>query len=148
MNAIKPIFTALFALLLLSACTSIKQHPVFIDQQGPIRGYDPVAYFTQDKAVKGKKEFSLSYQGQNWLFASDENRQMFKQNPEKYQPQYGGYCAYAMSHGFVVETDPQAFTIVDDKLYLNYSLSVRETWLKDTSGYIKSADESWLNKQK
>lgn len=141
------LLTLTTSLLILTACTSIKQHPVFTDSAGPIRGYDPVSYFTDNKAIKGSQDLSYLYQGQVWQFATAENRQRFIQQPDRYTPQYGGYCAYAMSHGFVVETDPEAFSIVDDKLYLNYSLSVRENWLEDTPGYIQSANNSWSKKQ-
>ena len=79
-------------------------------------------------------------------FASQKNKELFENNPVDYLPQYGGYCAYAMSNGFVVSSDPDAFTLVDGKLYLNYSLGVRDIWSKDIPGYIESADENWLEK--
>lgn len=133
-------------ILILSGCTSVSSKPTFQTDSGAIRGYDTVAYFTEKRAVPGSPEFSLEHNGATWYFSSKNNLEMFKNNPEKYSPQYGGYCAYAMSKGFVVSSDPEAYTIVDDKLYLNYSLAVRETWSKDIPTYIKQGDENWLKK--
>ena len=135
----------IFVLLALSGCTALKQ-TAFSDEEGAIRGYDPVAYFTESKPVKGKRDISHSHRGVVWYFASEDNLQRFKNQPEKYAPQYGGYCAYAMSRGFVVSIDPEAWSIQDDKLYLNYSLGVRKTWLKDPVGYIEKADSNWQEK--
>jgi YHS domain-containing protein len=116
---------------------------IFTTGQGAIRGYDPVAYFTEAREVMGKKEIVFEYLGTQWHFASEENRNLFKQNPEKYTPQFGGYCAYGMSRGYKAETQPNAWTIVDGKLYLNYNVDVREKWSQDTANYIKKAEANW-----
>ncbi len=137
------IFSAI--LLVAAGCTSLN-HQAFADQDGAIRGYDPVAYFTDGQPVKGRPEISYDHFGATWHFASEDNRRRFAANPEKYAPQYGGYCAYAMSKGFVVSIDPEAWSIRDDKLYLNYSPGVRRTWLKDPAGYIEKADGHWARK--
>jgi YHS domain-containing protein len=108
-----------------------------------INGYDPVAYFTAHKPVAGKADITHSWKGATWRFASAQNRDAFRAAPEKYAPQYGGYCAYAVAKGYTAKTDPQAWRVVDDKLYLNYSKSVQGTWEKDIPGYIKSADKNW-----
>jgi YHS domain-containing protein len=105
-----------------------------------IYGYDTVAYFTQSKAVKGDDKITSEYKGAIWHFVSAEHKALFDASPEKYAPQYGGYCAYAMSKGRFVGVDEEAFTIFEDKLYLNYSKSVREDWLEDKEGFIKLAD--------
>lgn len=105
-----------------------------------IYGYDTVAYFTQGKAVEGKDEITSEWRGAIWYFANVEHKAMFDGDPEKFAPQYGGYCAYAMSKGRFVGIDEDAFTIQNGKLYLNYSIGVREDWLEDTAGYIKLAD--------
>ena len=120
--------------------------PTFQDDAGALRGYDPVAYFSEEKPVQGSPGFSANHKGATWYFSSAENKAMFEQDPQKYSPQYGGYCAYAMAHGFVVSSDPAAFSLVDGKLYLNYSLGVRETWLEDVPGNIDSADQNWIEK--
>lgn len=110
-----------------------------------IKGYDTVAYFTDNKAVKGSKNFSFKYQGGTFLFKSKENLELFTANPEKYVPQYGGWCAYAAAQdpAILAKIDPEIFTIVDGKLYLNYSRKVNDKWVKDIPGYIKKADKNW-----
>lgn len=135
----------LLAPLLLAACTSLS-HPTFVTEEGAIRGYDAVSYFTENQAVKGDPKFSARHNGADWYFSSAENLRRFESDPGAYTPQYGGYCAYGMARNYVVSTDPQAFSIHDDKLYLNYSLSVRKTWSKDIPGNIVSADGNWNKK--
>ena len=108
-----------------------------------IGGHDAVAYFTRGQAVEGSTEFTATFEGARYLFASAENLAAFEAEPEKYLPAYGGYCAYGMAQGYKAPIDPQAFTIVDDRLYLNYSLGVRKTWQSDVPGYISRADANW-----
>ena len=129
---------ALFAHAALAA-----KPPVFSDRNGAISGYDPVAYFTQGAPVKGSKEFRHEWRGATWSFASAANRDKFAAEPEKFAPQYGGYCAYGVALGSAPEIDPNAWTIVDGKLYLNYNLPTRATWEKDIPGYIRKADANW-----
>lgn len=108
-----------------------------------IDGYDPVAYFKESKAVEGSNDFVHEWNDAKWYFSSAENKADFIANPEKYAPQYGGYCAWAVSQGYTAPTDPKAWHIKDDKLYLNYSKEVQDTWSKDIPGHIKSADTNW-----
>jgi hypothetical protein len=108
-----------------------------------IKGYDPVAYFTAGKPVEGAKEFEYLWQDAKWRFASEVNRDTFKAAPEKFAPQYGGYCAWAVSQGYTANIDPSAWKIVDGKLYLNYSAEVQKKWSVDIPGFIKSADANW-----
>ncbi len=110
---------------------------------GAIRGYDPVAYFTEKKPVEGKKTFSHKWKGATWYFKSEKNRDLFRMDPEKYAPQYGGYCAYAVSQGYTAGIVPEAWKIVDGKLYLNYSKGVQRAWEQDIPGHIASADKNW-----
>lgn len=110
-----------------------------------IRGYDPVSYFTERMPVKGSKEFVLKHKGAKWMFSSEHNLKLFEMNPEKYSPQYGGYCAYAVSNGSTASIKPEYFTIHEGKLYLNYSKSVLSKWVKDKDGYIDDADKEWPN---
>ena len=139
--------TKLFVLLLFLVSTSAQllaqETDVFQKDGIAIRGYDPVAYFKQSKPVKGQETISYDWNGVKWLFSSDENKEDFKANPEKFAPQFGGYCAYGLSENHKSPTEPDAFTIVDDKLYLNYNLKVKELWKKDISGRIKKANELW-----
>lgn len=108
-----------------------------------IGGTDPVAYFTQDKPITGMAEHSSEWNGAVWHFASAENKATFDADPEAYAPKYGGYCAYAVSKGYTASTDPEAWTIYEDRLYLNYSKRVRSTWSKDIPGNIEKADSNW-----
>ena len=108
-----------------------------------IKGYDPVAFFTDSKPVMGADSLSYSWHGATWLFASRQNLQRFKANPEKYAPQYGGYCAYGTAQGHKAPTEVDTWTILNDKLYFNYNQKVKEMWTKDQPGYIQKADKQW-----
>ena len=129
--------------LLLMPLAFAGKAPVFATDDGAIRGYDSVAYFTVGQPTKGSDQFTAEYMGVTFKFASAENRDIFKANPSGYAPQYGGYCAYAVSKGSTASTEPDAWTIVGDKLYLNYSLGIRKRWRKDVPGHIKVADKNW-----
>jgi len=117
--------------------------PVFARRGLAIRGYDPVAYFTQNKPVKGSQEHSLDWNGSTWRFSSAEHKALFENDPEKYAPQFGGYCSYAVSEGYTASTVPEAWDIVDGKLYLNYSLSVRNRWLQNRDVRITNGHNNW-----
>lgn len=108
-----------------------------------IQGYDPVAYFESNKAIEGKKEINSEFNGASYYFSSVDNKTLFLKNPEHYIPQFGGYCAYGMSEGYKAPIQPEAFTIVDSKLYLNYNLDVKEMWLKDQKNRIEKASKTW-----
>jgi YHS domain-containing protein len=112
-----------------------------------IQGYDPVAYFSQNKAVKGTTGHTYTYKGAKYQFANAENKAAFMANPGKYEPQYGGWCAYAMgATGEKVEIDPEKFKITDGKLYLFYHSWTNNTlskWIKDEKGLKQKADENW-----
>lgn len=110
-----------------------------------VGGYDPVAYFTMNKAVEGSADHTLSHNGAEWRFSSAENKALFMANPARYAPQYGGYCAYAVSYGGTAKGEPEVWRIVDDKLYLNFSKGVQKRWVKDIPGNIKKGDENWPN---
>ena len=109
-----------------------------------IRGTDPVAYFTQGKPVEGDSDFTFKWMDATWYFASAANRDAFAKHPERYAPQYGGYCAWAVSQNYTASTDPDAWKIVDGKLYLNYSKGVQEQW--EAGGIpklISQGDRNW-----
>ena len=116
-------------------------------KQLAIKGYDPVAYFVSGKAAEGKPAFATNYQGINYYFASAANRDAFKANPSKYEPQYGGWCAYAMGNdGSKVEVDPETFKIANGKLYLFYNkyfTNTKKSWDKDEAHLMKNADANW-----
>lgn len=108
-----------------------------------IRGYDPVAYFREGGPRRGKVEFSVRHGGAVWRFASAENKALFEADAERYLPAYGGFCAYGTSRGYLVKIEPEAWSIVDGRLYLNYDLGIRKTWLGDRAAYIRKADGNW-----
>lgn len=109
-----------------------------------VGGYDTVAYFTVGKPVKGLKKFKTEYKKTTWLFSSAENLAAFKQNPEKYAPQYGGFCAWAVAaKNNRASGDPKRWNIVDGKLYLNYDQEIQNKWQKDIPGFIETADVNW-----
>ncbi|MEL7180903.1 MAG: YHS domain-containing (seleno)protein [Pseudomonadota bacterium] len=108
-----------------------------------VDGSDVVGYFTEGKPVVGDPAITHEYMGVTWRFASTENRDLFAADPEAYAPQYGGYCAFAVSKGGIATTVPEAWRIVDGKLYLNFSLRVQGFWLEDVPGNIAKADANW-----
>ena len=109
-----------------------------------INGYDTVAYFKAGKAIKGIESFTFQWHDMNWFFLTKENRDLFASTPEKYAPQYDGYCAWALTEARLAQTDPEVWKIVNGKLYLNCSQSAYEKWSKDIPGNIKKADINWL----
>ena len=113
-----------------------------------LHGYDPVAYFVAAAPQKGQAQYSYEYKGSKFYFASDANRRAFMEAPEKYAPQFGGYCAYGTSQGYKVSTQPDAFAVVKDKLYLNYNKKVQEIWRQDVPGNIDRAEKNWPEVQK
>ncbi|MGE0471267.1 MAG: YHS domain-containing (seleno)protein [Nitrospira sp.] len=137
------------ALLMFTSvgCTTLESR-TFTTDDVAIRGYDPVAYFSQNRPVKGSSQFTHQQAGATWYFENKTNRDLFANAPEAYMPQYGGYCAYAMSKGFIASTAPEAWTIHAGKLYLNYSLRVRDNWLEDLSDNVRKADDHWAEKLK
>jgi len=116
---------------------------VFADDGIAIAGADPVAYFTQGDYVPGEPAFSYEWGGATWQFASAEHRDLFIANPAQYAPQYGGFCAWAVSQGYTAAIDPNAWTIVDGKLYLNYDQRIQRRWSQDIPGNIAKADQNW-----
>jgi len=139
----KQVILALGLILTITGSLLAQKSEVFTTSDGAIRGYDPVAYFMAGKPVKGDAKFSYTWRGASWHFASQQNLDLFKSNPEKYAPQYGGYCAYGTAKGHKAPIDPQAWTVLNGKLYLNYDADVKATWDKDRPGYIQKADKNW-----
>ena len=140
----------LLLLLLIAAITgtNAQSSEVFTGKSGAINGYDPVAYFKETKAVKGDVKFTYKWKDAEWHFATAKNREEFIVNPEKYAPQFGGYCAYGASQNHKAPTEPEAFTITEGKLYLNYNEAVKSKWSKDHKALIKKADENWTELKK
>jgi YHS domain-containing protein len=130
-------------LIALPAVSIAQSSEVYIVDDKAIGGYDPVAFFKESRPVQGKKEFTYSYNGATWYFSSMENLEAFKGMPIKYSPQYGGYCAYGTSKGHKAPTQPDTWTIVNDKLYFNYNQDVKKTWTMDQKNLIEKADKNW-----
>ena len=146
----KYLFVLFISLSFLSsyAQSSGTSSPYYLENGIAIKGYDPVAYFKDKKPVKGDESLRYAWMGAQWQFSSKENLEEFKKQPQKYAPQYGGYCAYGVSENHKSPTDPNAWTIVDDKLYLNYNLKVKEIWSKDIPGRIQKAEQYWKTLEK
>jgi YHS domain-containing protein len=140
--------------LILTACFLVSHSSLvfaaqFFERNGlAIDGHDAVAYFTEQRPVKGSPEFRVEFEGSTFQFASAAHRDTFVANPEKFVPQYGGYCAYGMAKGYKAKIDPAAFTIVSHKLYLNYGEAVRSRWHTDVPGHIQKANSNWPEVQK
>lgn len=147
----KSIFTALTIALVPAAALTpsayAAEDPVYtgLFSNLAVQGYDPVAYFTVGEPVQGRREFTTEYMGANFRFASQENLDLFLADPEAYAPQYGGYCAWAVSQGYTAKGDANHWAIVDDRLYLNYNADVQSDWNEDREAFISTADENWPN---
>lgn len=124
---------------------SAKSPPVYTGwlSSTAVDGHDPVAYFVEGKPVAGSASITYQWNGVTWRFASEKNRDAFTAAPAKYAPQYGGYCAWAVSQGYTAKGDPNHWKVVDGKLYLNYDASVQRNWEKDIPGHIGNADRNW-----
>ena len=136
------------AVLLFSSIVPAFAGEYFEREGVAIGGYDPVAYFVEMKPVKGLPEFQAEYQGSTFHFSTVANRDSFIASPDKFAPQYGGFCAFGTAKGYKAVIDPGAFTVVGDKLYLNYSETVRSRWKLDIPGYIRMAEANWADVRK
>jgi YHS domain-containing protein len=117
--------------------------PVYETRAGAIDGYDPVAYFTEGAPRQGSPEHRHEWNGATWHFASAANLAAFKLEPERYAPQFGGYCAYAVGNNYTAKSDPTAWHVEDGKLYLNFNADVRKTWLEKRAELIPAAVKNW-----
>jgi len=134
---------ALTALPRLAAAARLPA--VFTDKPKGVAvgGYDTIAYFTEQKPVKGNPAIATEHAGVTWWFASEANKALFVANPARYAPQYGGYCAWAVASGYTASGDPEAWSVTNDKLYLNYNKAVRFAWARDIPGNVKKGDANW-----
>jgi YHS domain-containing protein len=131
-------------LVAVVAATSVAAEKVNRNWRGlALEGYDPVAYFTEQKPVKGDPAITTSVDGTTYRFVSAENRDRFVKEPDRYRPQYGGFCAWAVSRGYTANGDPLAWRVVGDKLYLNYNQDVQRMWAEDIPGNISKGDANW-----
>lgn len=139
-------FLVLVATALLFATSALASEPPvytgLLSNTGA-GGYDTVSYFETGKPTKGSSDYTARYQGATWRFANPENLARFEDDPERYVPAYGGYCAWAVSQGYLAKGDPQHWSIRDGRLYLNYNQSVHDQWREDPDGFIRQADANW-----
>jgi YHS domain-containing protein len=146
---IKALFIAALAVLglgLAAAPAALAREPeTYIARSAgvAVSGYDPVAYFTVGRPVEGSTQFTATYRGATYRFSSAANRDAFVANPARYAPQYGGYCAWAVSQGYTARGNPNNWRIVDGRLYLNFDSGVQRRWERDIPGFIASANANW-----
>lgn len=131
------------AALSLPSLASAATPKIYTEDGIAVDGSDVVAYFTDSKPVMGRKDITHDWMGATWRFASEANRAAFAADPAAYAPQFGGYCAYAVANGATAPTVPEAWRIVDGKLYLNFSKGVQKRWLEDVPGNIAKANANW-----
>ena len=135
------------SLALQAQSVTQRQQNFNLDNKLALQGYDPVSYFLQKKPLRGKKELAAQFEGITYYFANPSNKEAFVKNPQNYEPQYGGWCAYAMgSNGEKVEIDPETYKILDGKLYVFYNAYFNNTlksWNKDEVRLKKQADKNW-----
>jgi len=134
------------ALILFSALSTISVAKELnnLDRNGvAIQGYDPIAFFTDSRAVRGNSQFQSAYGGAKYYFASAEHKAAFDKEPAKYEPQFGGYCAYGASQGHKVPIKIEAWQIVNGRLLMQYDLDVKDTFNKDQQGNLRKADQKW-----
>jgi YHS domain-containing protein len=142
----------ILALALAASSLTLAATPAFAEQapvytgllsRVAVSGYDPVAYFTDGRPVRGTTQFRTTYQGYEYRFASAEHLAAFQANPTRYLPQYGGYCAWAVAQGYTASGNPNNWRIVDGRLYLNYNDEVQQRWERDIPGFIRSGNANW-----
>lgn len=139
----KPLLAILLGLFMF-ALAARADAPVYqVTDGAAVSGYDTVAYFVKGQAIPGRPDIEVEWKGAVWRFASLENRRRFEANPRAYAPQYGGYCAYALSKGHLANTDPRAWKIVNGRLYLVHSLALFKVWLRDIPGNLALSDANW-----
>lgn len=134
---------SLVALLLVLTGHSAQAGEFFERNGFALGGYDPVSYFKGGAPEKGNEAIRTTHRGSVFLFSSPSHRDEFLAQPEKFSPQYNGFCAYGVAGGYKAKTEPEAFTVLNGKLYLNYDLSVQKKWLKDTKSFIDKAEKNW-----
>ncbi len=140
-NSKKYIFIA-FTLFFVKSYTQ----EIYSKENIAIEGYDTVSFFNDEKAVKGNQEYSTEWKNTTWLFSNQENLEIFIKSPENYAPQFGGYCAWGVREGYKAPANPgEAWTVYNDKLYLNYNEAVMKGWLEEKKKNISIAKGNWVD---
>lgn len=139
----KLVIVSMLLLVMVTAAVAEKRL-INVDRNGlALKGYDPVAYFTENRPVKGDAKFQSTFNGATYYFASAANKKTFEADPNKYEPQFGGFCAYAASQGHTAKIEPDAFEVLNGRLLLQYDRSVRDLFNKDQQGNLAKADRNW-----
>ncbi len=141
----KKLLLSVAVLLLITLASPAQKSEIFVTNGKAIKGYDPVAFFTESKAVKGSEALAYNWKDATWLFSTSGNLEAFKESPEKYAPQYGGYCAYGTAGNHKAPTETETWAIVNDKLYFNYNAKVKQAWTKQQAALIEKADANWIS---
>lgn len=137
-------FVTSLSCLAVAPMVRAQNKPMYYAHDGAaISGYDAVSYFKMGVPVQGQRDIALIWKGARWQFDSEENRDRFERNPRAFAPQFGGYCAYAMTKGMLSSTDPAAWQIVKGKLYLIHSEEIARIWKRNVSKYIREAEDHW-----
>ncbi len=140
----KKLLLSVAVMLFIALAAPAQKSEIFVTKGMAIKGYDPVAFFTESKAVKGREALAYKWKDATWLFSTSGNLETFKESPEKYAPQYGGYCAYGTAGNHKAPTETETWTVVNDKLYFNYNAKVKQTWTKQQASLIEKADANWI----
>lgn len=136
--------TISIVIVLLSAMSGFAKDALNVDEKGlALQGYDPVAYFTENKPVKGSTEFTAAYKGATYHFASAEHKAAFEKDPAKYEPQFGGFCGYAASINKLAPIQPEFFQVLNGRLVLQHNEKAWTLWHEDVEGNLKKADANW-----
>ncbi len=147
MKAIKdPFYFVIVVLGLVIAASPVNAEQPMVYQQEAgiaINGYDAVAYHKVNEPIEGSESFTTMWNGATWFFVSAENRDLFVADPERWAPAYGGYCAWAVSNNYLASTDPDAFSVVNERLFLNFNKRIRNRWSKNTAKNISKGDKNW-----
>ena len=141
---VKRIFLQVLVLFIALPAIQAQKAEIFSTGGNAIHGYDVVAFFEDSAEVIGSEDFSYEWKGVSWLFSTQANKDIFIANPSKYEPQYGGYCAYGTSNGYKAPTEINTWTLLNGKLYFNYNTKVKDIWDKNRSAYIEKADANWV----
>lgn len=141
----KYLFLSIFMLLVNNHLVQAQKTAVYIKNGKAIDGYDVVDFHVSKKATKGDSNFVTNWNGADWYFSNAENLNLFKTSPEKYAPAFGGYCAYGLSQGHKAPTLVDTWTILNDTLYFNYNLKVKERWMVKTDSLIQVGQKNWVS---
>jgi len=137
-------FLVLFSVgALVTSCASYSSRYYKSSEDLALEGYDPVAYFTEGSPSRGDPQYRLEWMGATWQFTSREHLGLFRADPERYAPQFGGYCAWGIAKDRLIKVDPEVWSIVNGNLYLNFNAKIQEDWFANQKEYLREAQANW-----